>query len=241
MGKMLRCRAAATCLHLQLRAGQCGAGSHQPFLCSGGVWWGPASNAKGQWPRKCPLYHTSAVSKVRRESECSGRCYLMSLGGASTGYVSAQLCWGWNSRSRAVSLIFLLFLKQHRPLTHLLCAQNTVDFCCKQRMTETCMSGYTPSIHQVSDTLTKSKGLKQHSYIHLCVLQVKVITKINWMNKDEPLMYQHSPTVVEYRLLCVFIKTPRWPLWSFCALLEGTRPYITDGFFYKKKDIYRGK
>lgn len=37
MGKTLRCGATTTCLHLQHRAGQCGAGSHQPFLCSGGA------------------------------------------------------------------------------------------------------------------------------------------------------------------------------------------------------------
>lgn len=38
---------------------------------------------------------------------------------------------------------------------------------------------------------SKSKSLKQ-SNIHLCVFQVKVITKINWMDEDEPMKEQQN-------------------------------------------------
>lgn len=53
---------------------------------------------------------------------------------------------------------------------------------------------------------SKSKSLKQQSCIHLCVFQVKVIIKINWMDEDEPLKdrqnLQHllniTPCVLSY-------------------------------------------
>lgn len=50
---------------------------------------------------------------------------------------------------------------------------------------------------------SKSKSLKQQSYIPLCVFQVKVITKMNWMDEDETLKDQQYLQHLLNIILCV--------------------------------------